>query len=110
MKQYRAVIAKTIPALAQQPQSSESDPTWSEEQAEALFFRRLKLEEESGTDRGGAERKASWTDPGGVPFSVSQATWRNLWTLYAAGILLVIALGVTAYQVGVHPSTKTTAA
>jgi len=109
MKQYGAVIAKTIPALAPDPESSASDPAWSQEQAEALFFQRLKLEEESGTDRGGAERNTSWTDPGRVPLSVSQATWRNLWTLYAAGILLFIALGVSAYQVGVHPSTRTTA-
>jgi DNA repair exonuclease SbcCD ATPase subunit len=109
MKQYRAVIAKTIPALAPHPESFESDPTWSQEQAEALFFQRLKLEEKSGTDRAGAERNTSWTDPGGVPFSVSQATWRSLWTLYAAGILLFIALGISAYQVGVHPNTKTTA-
>src|SRR5262249_6670373 len=104
MKQYRAVIAKTIPALAPPPESSESDPTWSEEQAEALFFQRLKLEEESGTDQGGAERKASWTTPGGVPLSVSQATWRNRWTLYAAGILLLVARGVSTYQLGFDPS------
>ena len=78
MKQYGAVIAKTIPALAPDPESSESDPTWSQEKAEALFFQRLKLEEESGTDRGGVERNTSWTDPGGVPFSASQATWRDL--------------------------------
>src|SRR5215470_17341905 len=109
MQQYRAVVTETIPALAPPPESSESDPTWSEEQAEALFFQRLKLEEESGTDRGGAERKTSWTNPGGVPLSVSQATWRNLWTLYAAGILLLIALGVSTYQLGFHPSAKTAA-
>lgn len=109
MKQYGAVIAKTIPALAPNLESSESDPAWSQEQAEAVFFQRLKQEEESGTDRGGAERNTSWTDPGRVPFAISQATWRNLWMLYAAGILLCIALGVSAYRVGVHPSRKTTA-
>jgi len=109
MQQYRAVVAETIPALAPQPESSASDPTWSEEQAEALFFQRLKVEEESGTDRGRAEPKTSWTNPGGVPHSVSQATWRNLWTLYAAGILLLLALGVSTYQLRVHTSEKTTA-
>jgi len=48
MKQYEAVVAKTIPALAPDLEKSESDPTWSQEQAEAVFFQRLTLEEESG--------------------------------------------------------------
>jgi len=107
MKQYDAVVAKTIPALAPDLENSESDPTWSQEQAEAVFFQRLTLEEESGGDRGGTERHNSSTDL--VPCSVSQATWRNLWMLYAAGILLFIALGVSAYQVGVYRSAKTAA-
>jgi hypothetical protein len=52
-------------------------------------------------------RKARRGDPaskdlGRVPFSASLATWRNVWTLYAAGILLFIELGVSAYQVGIH--------
>jgi len=106
MKQYEAVVAKTFLALAPEPESSESDLAWSQEQAEAVFFERLTLEEKSGTDRGGTERNTS-TDL--VPFSVTQATWRNLWMLYAAGILLFIALGFSAYQVGVYRSAKTTA-
>ena len=106
MKQYEAVVAKTFLALAPEPESSESDLAWSQEQAETVFFERLTLEEKSGTDRGGTERNTS-TDL--VPFSVTQATWRNVWVLYAAGILLFIALGFSAYQVGVYRSAKTTA-
>jgi Putative zinc-finger len=110
MKQYEAVVATTIPALAPDLESPDSDPTWSQEQAEALFFQRLKQEEEAGTNSGGGtERNTFCTGPGRVPCPVSQATWRNLWTHYAAGILLFIALGVIAYQAGVHPGTKTTA-
>jgi len=108
MKQYEAVVVKTIPALAPALESSESDPEWSQEQAEAAFFQRLTLEEESGTDRGRAKHTSS-KDIGRVPFSAGQATWRSLWTLYAAGILLFIALGVSIYQVGVQRSAKTTA-
>ena len=106
MKQYEAVVAKTFLARAPDPESSESDLAWSQEQAEAVFFERLTLEEKSGTDRGGTERNTS-TDL--VPFSLTQGTWRNLWMLYAAGILLFIALGFSAYQVGVYRSAKTTA-
>jgi hypothetical protein len=109
MKQYDAVVGHTIPALAPQPQSVESDPSWSQEQAEATFFRRLKLEQEVGADRRRAEEDTASKAIGKAPLSASQATWRNVWTLYAAGILLFIALGVSAYQVGVHHGVKTEA-
>src|SRR5262245_23311799 len=109
MKQYEAVVAETIPALAPVVETSESDPAWSQEQAEAAFFQRLTLEDESGTDRGEAKRNTSSTNLGTAPFPVGQETWRNLWTLYAAGILLFVALGVSTYQVGVQRRAKTTA-
>src|SRR5258708_29857002 len=51
MNQYDVVVSKTIPALARDPGQVESDPSWSQEQAEAAFFRRLTLEEELDTVR-----------------------------------------------------------
>ena len=109
MKQYEAVVSETIPALAPDPKNLESDPSWSREeqdQAEAALFQRLTLEEELGTDRGGADGDSVSKGVGRVPLSASQATWRNVWTLYAAGILLFIALGVSAYRVGIHRGTE----
>ncbi len=109
MQQYEAVVSKAIPALAPEPESVESDPSWSQEQAEAALFQRLTLEEELGTDRGGAEGDPASKPIGKVTLSASQATWRNVWTLYAAGILLFIALGISAFQVGIHRGVKTAA-
>ncbi len=107
MKQYEAVVSKTMPALAPDPENLESDPSWSPEQAEAALFQRLTLEEELGTDREGkTEERPGSNRVGRVPLSASQATWRNVWTLYAAGILLFIALGVSAYRVGIHRGTE----
>jgi hypothetical protein len=106
MKQYEAVVTRTIPALAPDPENLESDPSWSQEQAEAALFERLTLEEELGTDRGEADGDSVPKGVGRVPLSASQATWRNVWTLYAAGILLFIALGVSAYRVGIHRGTE----
>jgi len=106
MAQYNAVVSKTIPALAPDPESIDSDPSWPQEQAEAALFQHLTLEEELGTDRGGPKVDPASKDLGRVSLSASQATWRNVWTLYAAGILLFIALGVSAYQVGVHRGVK----
>jgi hypothetical protein len=109
MKQYDAVVSNTIPALAPDPERVESDPSWSQEQAEAALFQRLGLEEELGMDREGADGDSVSKAIGRVPLSASQATWRNVWTLCAAGVLLCIALGVSAYRVGIHRGVKTAA-
>jgi len=100
MKQYEAVLSETIPALVSEREGVESDPSWSQEQAEAALFERLTMEEQLGTDRG-----HDWPDSApkalrGVPFSAGQTTWRNVWMLCAAGVLLCIALGISAYRVG----------
>jgi hypothetical protein len=105
--QYEAVVSKMIPALAHESESVESDPSWSQEQAEAAFFQRLTLEEELGTDREPGTEDSASKAIGTVPPSASQATWQNVWALCAAGILLCIALGVSAYQVGIHRGVKT---
>lgn len=107
MKQYDAVVSNAIPALAPDPGRVESDPSWSQEQAEAALFQRLALEEKLGTDRGEADRDSASKAIGRVPLSVSQATWRNVWALCAAGVLLCIALGVSAYQVGIRRGVRT---
>ncbi len=106
MKQYEAVVSETIPVLAPDPKNLESDPSWSQEQAERAFFQRLALEEQLGTDQGGGYGDSASKLVGRVPLSASQATWRNVWTLYAAGILLFIALAVSAYRVGIRRGTE----
>ena len=100
MKQYEAVVGNTIAALVPDSENLESDPSWSLEQAEAVFFQRLDLLEEFGTNRDEAKGDTAWKDLGRVPLSSSQATWRNVWALCGASALLCIALGVSAYQVG----------
>lgn len=102
MKQYDAVVSTAIPVLAQDPDSVESDPSWSQEQAEAALFQRLALEEELGTDRGGGDRDSASKPIGRVPLSASQSTWRNVWVLCGAVVLLCVAFGVSAYQVGIR--------
>ena len=110
LKQYEAVVSKTIPALAPDPENLESDPWWSQERAEAAFFRRLTLEEELGEELGrerrGADGDSAPNSVGRIPLPVSQAPSRDVWTLYVAGILLFVALGVSAYRVGIHRGTE----
>src|SRR6266481_51644 len=97
-KQYEAVVGVVVPALVPDLDAVEPDPSWSPDQAEAALFQRLTLEGQLDTVRAGAKGDPAPINLAKVPLSVSQATWRNVWTLYAAGILLCIALGVLAYQ------------
>jgi Putative zinc-finger len=109
MKQYERVVSETIPALAlDHPGSVESDSSWSPQQAEADFFQRLTLEDELGADRERSEGNVGSSVAAKPTLSAGQATWRNIWTLYAAGILLCIALGLSAYQVGIRRGTEST--
>ncbi|MBS1852799.1 MAG: zf-HC2 domain-containing protein [Acidobacteria bacterium] len=104
MAQYDIVVAKTIPGLASDPENLDSDPSWSQDQAEVALFQRLTLDEQLGTDQAGDDERSGSAakTPGRVPLTASQATWRNVWTLCAAGVLLCIALGVSAYRVGLR--------
>ncbi|MGH9511447.1 MAG: anti-sigma factor domain-containing protein [Terriglobales bacterium] len=106
MKQYEAVVSKAIPALGHEPELVESDPSWLQDQAEASLFQRLAMEEEFGRDRGGGNGDSVSKDLLRVPLSASQVTWRNVWTLCAACVLLCIALGVLAYRFGIRRGTE----
>ena len=108
IKQYEAVANSVILTLTPDPESLEPHPSWSQERAEAALFQRLMLEEQLGVARGGdGDRDRASKVPGRVPLTASQATWRNVWSLCAAGVLLCIALGVSAYQVGIRRGVKT---
>jgi hypothetical protein len=100
-KQFEALVDWVVPAFAA-AQFKEKDnpyePEWSPERAEADLFSRLAREEVS---RGGATARAN---PHSVdlPRYFTSETWQNVRMLYAAGILLFIALGLCAYRVGTH--------
>jgi hypothetical protein len=102
MRQYQAVVQETIPALAADGEIIESDSSWSQELAEAALFQQMTLQDELGRDRGCTDRELASKAIGRVPLSASQTVWRNVWALCAAGVLLCVALGVSAYQVGIR--------
>src|SRR4029077_12590849 len=47
LQQYEAVVGQAIPAIAanEEPQAAESAPSWSQEEAEKAFFKRLAQRE-----------------------------------------------------------------
>ncbi len=110
MRQYQAIVDHAIPAITARatPQSEGSGPAWSPYGAEKALFNRIAHDEETGgtgreRETGGGQRNGA---AGVFPFG-GEATWRRVWLLYAAGILLSIALGISAYRVGIRHGTRT---
>jgi hypothetical protein len=99
LREYEAVIDQAIPGIAaEEVESVSPGPGWSQSRAEKAFFKRLAEEEntESGTvrDTHGFSNDSRHV----VPFS-DGPTWRQVWMLCAAGILLILSLSFYAYRV-----------
>ena len=106
LRQYESIVTDVIPAVAagEEPEPIQPAETWSreqEEQAEKALFDRLAGEEKLPTEESGKKNSSSIFPHSILPFS-SESTWRNVWMLYAAGILLFCALTFFAYRVGMH--------
>jgi DNA repair exonuclease SbcCD ATPase subunit len=105
LREYESVVNDAIPAIgAEQSSHVDPGPGWSQSKAEKAFFDRLAKED--GRQPQGVKRK------NGVPSSFRrvlpispESTWRHVWMLYAAGILLFITMCLSAYWVGVRHGT-----
>lgn len=104
LRQYESIVSDVIPAVAasETPQNVPSTiGDWSQEKAEKALFDRLAREEKDRVDRSNGRNGSSYSPHRMLPFS-SESTWRNVWMLYAAGILLFVAVGFFAYRIGVR--------
>jgi hypothetical protein len=104
LAQYETVVDQGISAMAakQAPDKLEPGPSWSLKRAEAALFERIAREQQTATPPPEDEpQPESSHDARLFPFA-GAATWRRVWALYAAAILLSIALGLCAYRVGVR--------
>jgi histone H3/H4 len=109
IKQYESLVTHAIPAMAAKdiPEDVDPGPAWSQQRAEASLLNRI-AQEEHPERIGGQEKHGHSSDGVGrvFPFAAG-STWRHVWTLYAAGILLAIALGICVYQVGMRRGVDT---
>ncbi len=105
LQQYETIVNDAIPTIAAEGDSEpDPGPSWSQRKAEKVFFERLEQEEKH--ERAGVENKSDIpTVPRRVLPLAPESTWRHVWMLYAAGILLFITLGFSAYWVGVRRGT-----
>jgi len=111
LKQYETVVDRAIPAVAanetsEYPAHVEPNSSWSEEEAEKAFFKRLEREQRGEPEKSISTSEVFATSRLLPPFS-SESTWRHVWMLYAAGILLFLSLSFYAYRMGVHRGADT---
>jgi DNA repair exonuclease SbcCD ATPase subunit len=103
LREYESIVNGTVPAIgAEQSSRIDPGPGFSQSKAEKAFFERLAKEEGQPS----ADKK------NGVPSTfrrvlpvAPESTWRHVWMLYAAGILLFLTLCLSAYWVGVRHGT-----
>jgi hypothetical protein len=105
LREYESVVNDAIPAIGAE-QSAQVDPGhgFSQSKAEKTFFDRLAKED--------WRQPQSLEKKNGFPASfrrvlpiAPESTWRHVWMLYAAGILLFVTLCLSAYWVGVRHGT-----
>ena len=109
LRQYESIVSHVISAIAASEAPENVLTTtgdWSQEKAEKALLDRLAREEKDRSDRTDRRNGSSYFPHRILPFS-SESTWRNVWMLYAAGILLFVAIGFFAYRVGVRRATET---
>jgi hypothetical protein len=112
LKEYQAVIDQVIPALApeEMPEKIDPGPGWSQDRSEQILFKRIVQAGRSKWEKQGpdARREISMVHTAPDPFrSSSTAVWHRVWGLYAAAILLFVALGLVAYQIGTRRAVST---
>jgi hypothetical protein len=113
IKQYESLVTHEIAAIAaneaaQTAEHIDPGPGWSQQRAEATLLNRLTGDEsrEQKTAVSQPENESSKGTQQNFPFAAG-STWRNVWTMYVAGILLAIALGFSLYQVGIRRGVDT---
>jgi anti-sigma-K factor RskA len=107
MKEYE-VAAQHGAALASKfaTEQNEIDRSWSVEEAENAFFKRLENENKSPS--AAAESRGEISKRGQrFGYRPSRIHWREIWLSLAAIVFLALALAITSYRTGVKRKTDT---
>ena len=104
-REYEVASLHATSALASEiaPEESQIDSSWSVEEAEKAFLKRLDSEKESS--KADAERREPTKRGQRFTYRPSQVQWREVWMSLAAVVLLALALAITAYRSGIKRGT-----
>lgn len=110
LRQYESIVSDVIPAIAASEEPAaprQNADDWSQGQqelAENALLDRLAREGKHPLEETGRRNGSSVFPHRILPFA-TESTWRHVWMLYAAGILLFCALSFFAYRVGMRRGT-----
>jgi len=106
MREYESAARTGVAAMAPELTAKEkaADDSWSVEQAEKAFFKRLDAEDARSVT---PQLVSNDEVRSGQRFTYrpSQIRWREIWMPFAAAVLLALALGVAAYRTGMKRGT-----
>jgi hypothetical protein len=108
MSEYEAAARTGVVALAQDFASKDEavDGSWSAEDAEKAFFKRLDKEQNNKEpERIGSDHSNQVRVGKRFTYRPLQIRWREIWMPFAAAVLLALALVVAAYRTGVRQGT-----
>jgi len=105
MRQFNEVVEEAIPAVASYLQEDVTafDDSWSQDEALADLLERIAREENAVKSE---QRRQHAYSARILPFA-NAAAWRPIWTLFAASILLFVALGILVYRLGLLQGART---
>ena len=109
LRQYESIVSDVIPAIvaSEEPEHLQVDNSWPQEQqkqSERELSDRLAGEEKHQSEN---MRKSNGSSifPNPMLRVASESSWRHVWMLYAAGILLFCALSFFAYRMSIRRGT-----
>jgi hypothetical protein len=105
LRQFESITGQAISAIAAAQEEDllriDSGPGWSHANAEERLFDRLALDERPARRASHSPHDAPSALGRVLPIA-NRSTWRHVWTLHAAGIVLFATLSFCAYWVGIH--------
>ena len=109
LRQYESIVSNVIPAIAAGEGSEHVPPAEAcsaeqQDQAQKALLDRLAREKNHPPGETGKRNGSSSFPHRILPFA-TESTWRHVWMLYAAGVLLFCALSFFAYRVGMRRGT-----
>jgi TolA-binding protein len=108
LSEYEAAARAGVAALAHDFARKDEavDGSWSVEDAEKAFLKRLDQEQTDQKSEGIGHHYSDQTKLGKrFTYRPSQIRWQEMWMPFAAAILLALALGVAAYRTGLKQGT-----
>jgi hypothetical protein len=108
MNEYQAASRTALSALAEDFTWKDygGDRSWSADNAEKVFFKRLNEEQGAQKSKGIGYSQSDQKKIGGrFTYRPSQIHGRDIWMPFAAAVLLALALGVAAYRPGLRQGT-----